>query len=297
MRWKLLPILAAVALVPPSALPGCNGDPDRDGHGNGLVIRPAPYSPRASGRNLYRLDVYYVTERLGLGRQSLMDLWRMLDDRVVPPAQRRLLAANGLRFGVGGELALKRLDAMIAGRDNVQVQKSSPVYAHQGYALDVPLGAAQHDVALLVVGPDGRPTGRHCLNATTFLRFQCLDAPDQPNTSDVFLSQWIIHGPKQPVYRQTPTGFTLVRERPRLWLEDLKTRLPVREGQILVAGPALDRPLSIGDHLFLRRQQPYTFVTTLILAPVLIAPGDVPPDADVVGETDPAGATGTRTGD
>ena len=102
------------------------------------------------------------------------------------------------------------------------------------------------------------------------------------------MSQWIIHGQKQPRYRKTATGWVKGQERPTFWFGDLRATVPLREGQVLVVGPAPEQRLSIGDHLFVNRAEPYTVVTTIVLAPRLVTAGAVPPGTSVVGEQ-PAG--------
>ena len=286
---SLVAALVAVATGLPPA--GCVEDQGPSG-------RPAPLfsaggngtpAPRGPG-DLYRLQVLYLTERTGPGAEAV-DFWRFLDETVLPPSARSLLAANGLRMAVGGEMAREQLDRAVAANANVSVERAGDIFAYEGYALDVPHGAAQDDIALLYARRDGTVGGGDLGDASAILRFQCLAAA-QPDTTDVYVSEWILHGRKQPRYRRTPTGWVEGQERPRFWFDDLKTTVPLREGQILVVGLEPGHPLSIGDHLFAARAEPYTVVTTIVLAPQLVAPGAVPPGARVVGQPD-AGDAGT----
>lgn len=280
MSTRRAAIIVCLGLA--ATLAGCDGDGAKTDEEQ-FVIRPSGQAPSEAARNLYKLQLYYITQRLGLGEETPWDFWRLLDDRVLPPEQRAHLAANGFRLAVGGELAMKRIDAAIAARPSIQVQLAPGIFARQGYALDVPYGEGQQDFALLLHRADGTVVGRDFQKGSTLVRFQCL-AGDEPNTTDVILTEWIIYGEPQPVYRPTPTGMALVKERPKFWLEDLAVRLRIREGQILVIGPELGRSLSVGEHLFVRREEPYTFVTAIILAPQLVTPGSVPPGTPVAGQ-------------
>jgi len=288
MRVPPLVIVAAlVAAVGGSALPGCAQD-------GSPADRPRPFfstaanglaAPQGKG-DLYLLQVFYLVERRGPGTEPV-DLWRFLDETVLPPAVRSCLAANGLRVAIAGEMAREQLDRALAAHRNITVQRAGDVYAHQGYALDVPYGVARQDIALIYTRADGTVCGRDFTDAGCIVRFQCL-AAEQANTTDVHMSQWIIHGQKQPRYRKTATGWVKGQERPTFWFGDLRATVPLREGQVLVVGPAPEQRLSIGDHLFVNRAEPYTVVTTIVLAPRLVAAGAVPPGTSVVGEQ-PAG--------
>ena len=88
-----------------------------------------PGSEPESQRALFRFDIYTVTERLGLDETERLGLWRFLDEGAIPASGRRLLAANGLRLGIGGNLTLDRMRALIADRRNVQIQRTPPVFS------------------------------------------------------------------------------------------------------------------------------------------------------------------------
>jgi len=49
-----------------ATLAGCDG-PEKKTGGEPYVIRPTPYASPETAQNLYRLQLYYITERLGLG--------------------------------------------------------------------------------------------------------------------------------------------------------------------------------------------------------------------------------------
>lgn len=295
MRWGTLhrTILAA-ALAAITVAAGCDNSQQRTGNG-GIHLKTMPFTSPEAARDLFQLEFYFITERLGLGDAPL-DFWKLLDESELPAAHRKTLAANGLRIGAGGELAIRRIETMLTGRDNIEIQKSGDTYARQGYPFPVPCGVAQADLPLLAVRSDGSLIGGDFATASTFFNFECLSG-DRPNTIDVLVSEWIIYGDKEPQYRTMATGgIILVGERPQLFFDELKTRCRLREGQMLAVGPAAGRNLSIGEHLLVKVKQPYRYVTTILLVPRLVAPGALPPGANVAGQTTGGGADHTATG-
>lgn len=293
MWLRLLSVSFALASLP--LLAGC---PPQDPSGNGadaggkLVLRTMNFTSPESRRALFRFDIYTITERLGLGETERLDLWRFLDEGAIPASDRRHLAANGLRLGIGGTLTLDRMRALIAERGNVQIQRTPPVFAYHGYALDIPFGVKQADMALLLSRRDGTLAGRDLRVATTWLRFQCL-SDDDAKTINVHLTPWIVYGEKQPIYQRTPTGQSLVKKRPRYWVRSLRQVLALRQGQLLAIGLSPGRNLSLGQHLLSRREEPYDLVTTLMFVPTMVTPGAVPVDTPVIGPSGaPEGAAG-----
>jgi len=272
----LLSILAAFGL----ALGGCDigRGPADEPQLNGAAARGgAPQSER----DLFQLRLVTIVERFDEGAEAApLDVWRLLDESAIPTAQRRLLAANGLRMGVGGELALERLQAALAGRPHVEVLSTTPVYAQQGYALDVPSGRAQQDFALLAGDARGSLSGFDYQGASTFIRYE-VTAGARPGTLQAAVVPWIIYGEPQAAYRRTPTGMIMVSQRPRTFLSELRTPIELRDGQLLAVGLAPGHNLSIGDHLLSQSRPPYRYVKTLIMAPRLVAPADVPPGTAV----------------
>jgi hypothetical protein len=273
--------LAAVAL----AFGGCTPPKSEGGR---AILQPRTVALQRGQANLYRLQLFYVTEQLE-GEEQPADLWRLFDQTVVPSAKRRLLAENGLRLALSGELAMKRFDALVAGNRGIQVQRVPDVYAYQGYALDAPCGAAQQDMALLYTQADGSVTGRDFLRGSTILRIQPL-ASSRPGGTDLVISEWIVHGNPQPNFTRTPTGLMPVSERPRFWFTDLETRVPLAQDQVLAVGLEPGHALSIGDHLFVSVKPPYRYVSMILVYPELVAAGAVPRDTQVVGS--PTGAGG-----
>jgi hypothetical protein len=276
-------LFLAAALATASVAAGC--DPAGPTARPSRWIEPRPSVRPEMSRDVFQLEFCLITERLGLGEQPL-DFWGLLDESSIAPEHRRLLSANGLRLGTCGELAVRRIEAMLVGRANVDVERPSgamPTVA-QGTPFMLACGLALTDMPYLVSGRDGALAGGELATASTFLNFQCL-AGDRPGTIDLQITPWASYGNKEPQYR--PMGamnVAIVNERPKYYFEELRTRVRLTEGQALVIGPVAGRNLSVGEHLFLRTAEPYRYVKTVLMAPRLVAIKDLPPGTPVAGQ-------------
>jgi hypothetical protein len=292
---KLLFVPLAVILAALAALPGCEKifNPGVTINSQRPRITPMAPDPKEADKNLYKLQLIYFTEQLGPDDQP-NDFWRFLDETVVPPGQRRTLSANGFRIAAGGDLAIDRLNSVLKPAKNMTVRQSQPIYARQGYTLDVPVGGLEGDVTILLTQPDGGLSGMDFPKAASSFRFTCRAAPE-PDACDVTVAERIIYGAPRPTYQPMPSGIpVLVNAQPIFQFDDLRTTVRLRGGQILAVGLQSDRPLSLGEHLLLSRSEMARQVTTIILMPELVAPGAVPPGVVPAGSNPPvAPAPGT----
>ena len=291
MKLPFAPLVLILLAVALAALPGC-GNIFKPG---ATVTAPRPHlvpmapDPAELARNLYKLQLFYLTEQLGPDDPP-NDFWRFLDETTIPPALRRPLAANGFRLAAGGDLAIDRLNRVLPQAKGLTVRQSPPIYARQGYTLDVPLGGPEGDVTILLAQPDGSLAGMAFPKAASSLRFTCRAAPE-PDACDVTVGQRIVYGAPQPTYRSMPSGVPLlVNAQPFFVFDDLQTTVRLRGGQIIAVGLQGDRPLSIGEHLLLARSEMSRQVTTVILLPELVAPGAVPAGVNVAGANPPVTA-------
>jgi hypothetical protein len=199
-----------------------------------MVLRPLPTDPAVTAQPLYRLQTWYLTQQVGQD-DSLSDFWRFLDETALPPQERRDLARNGLRIAIGGDLAIERLNNALPKTKGMDVRALAPIYARQGYALEVPLGTPESDLPVLYSQSDGRLTGRDFAKATVFLRLAARAAPAASST-EVLVSERIVYGNPQPEFVRTPTGMILSQERPKFLFAELLRKVTLREGQIVVVG-------------------------------------------------------------
>jgi len=253
-------------------------------------IEPRPAISPAMSSDVFQLEFCLITERLGLGEQPL-DFWGLLDESPVSVEHRQVLRANGLRLGTCGELAVRRIEAMLVGRTNVSIERPSgplPTVA-QGTPFMLACGPALADMPYLIAGRDGALTGGELATASLFLNFQCL-AGERPGSIDVQITPWAYYGAKE--LQPRPVGAMnvgLVSERPKHYFDELRTRVRLMEGQALVIGLVAGRNLSVGEHLFLKTAEPYRYVKTILLAPRLVAIKDLPPGTPVAGQVSGGG--------
>jgi len=258
----ILPALAAAVVA--CSCSWISGGGGREGK---IVLKVTPVEHAGKHRDLYRLELYYLLESRDK-RSEPADFWRFFDETVVPGQHRRLLAANGLRVAVGGELAVKRLNAVIVNQANVRARPASTVRATTQQILDVPLGVALGDCMVFYESGDGALSGREFTKASTMVRFHCR-AAERPNHTVVRVCLQIVHGDRRPKHLPTATGVIMGTELPKFRFKDLETEVTLREGQVLAVGLAPGRAMSIGRHLFARQRDGGTDVTTLLLVPVL----------------------------
>ena len=263
MRNALLVILSALA----AAVVACSCSWSSGGREGKIVLKATPVEHPGKHSDLYRLKLHYLVESRD-ERSEPVDFWRFFDETVVQGQHRRHLAANGLRVAVGGELAVKRLNAVIVNQANVRARPASTTRATAQQILDVPLGVMLGDCKVFYESDDGALSGREFTKATTMVRFHC-QAAERPNHTVVRVSLQIVHGDPQPKHLPTATGVILGTEVPKFRFKDLETEITLREGQVLAVGLAPGRAMSIGQHLFARQRDGGTDVTTLLLVPVL----------------------------
>ena len=259
----ILSVLAAAAVAS-----SCSWGNGRKG---GITLRATPVEQAGKMRDLYRLELYFVTEFQDQSGEPL-DFWRFFDETVVQGQRRRHLAANGLRVAAGGELAINRLNAVIVNQPKVVARPASTTRATPQHILDVPLGVTLSDCMVLYEAGDGAVSGREFTKATTMVRFHC-QAAERPNHTVVRVCLQIVHGDPQPKHLPTATGVILGTELPKFRFNDLETEVTLREGQVLAVGLAPGRAMSIGQHLFAQQRDGGTDVTTLLLVPVLESSG------------------------
>ncbi len=277
MKLVISPLLIILVAAAGAALPGCEINLQHDATVASQHPRLTPMAPdpKETAQNLYKLQLVYLTEQLGPDDQP-NDFWRFLDETVVPPGQRRTLAANGFRLATGGDLAIDRLNSILKPAKNMTFRQSQPIYARQGYTLDVPLGGPEGDVTILITQSDGRLWGMDFPKATSSLRITCRAAPE-PDALDLTVGERVVYGAPRPIYQPMPSGIpVLVNAQPIFPFDDLRTTIRLRGGQILAVGLQGDRPLSLGEHLLLTRSELSRQVSTVILLAELVAPGTMP---------------------
>lgn len=284
-RVILILILAALAAPLGACTPDHQSDDMLPGRTNLLDPAPAGYIPATYKGNLFELKVFYLIDRVG-PRDAPLDLLTMADETVIGPSLQSRLTANGLRLAAGGQIARETLDQALARHPDITVTPLAPVYAYEGYALDVPYGVRNQDTAVMYVQDDGALAGQEFADAVTWLRFQC-SVGEGAASINVVVSPWIQHGEAVSRYRPSPGGWIMSKARPRFWFHGLKAELEITEGQIVMLGRAPGRPMSLGDVMLLRHEEPYRYVTTIVLAPRLLAPSAVPASRAIVG-TPPA---------
>jgi hypothetical protein len=274
LRWATVLGLGCLAALP---LGGCTWRTREGPPSEGIRITAQPPPAEATKQDLYQVMVYFVTAE-SAPDQPVPDFWRFLDETYVPLAHRRLLTANGLRVAVGGRLAVERLNDTIESSERMASRLVTTVRSTPGQILDVPLGVSMADCTVFCAEPDGAVWGRDFAEAATMVRVHC-QASDRPNHTEVTITQEIVYGQPQPTLVPAGRSPVMGMAPPRYRFTELETKVVIREGDLVAVGLMPGKPQSIGDHLFVvRGQGGRRVVTTLLVQPLLVRPGQPAPD-------------------
>ncbi|MBN2582769.1 MAG: hypothetical protein JXL80_06840 [Planctomycetes bacterium] len=260
-----------LAVLAAGSLGGCTWFSGGAAGDEGIHVKVQPLPSQSQDRDLYQLQVYFLTERVDPERPT-PDFWRFFDETLLDVGRRRLLEANGLRIAAGGRLAVERLNEVIDSSDNLSSRLASSVKVTPGQILDVPLGRAMEDTTVFCTDADGTVWGREFPAATTMVRVHC-QASERPNHTEVSIAEEIVYGDPQPKHIPAGESYVMGMAPPRFRLSDLDSKIVIREGQIVAIGLSPGKPQSIGETLFAVESQGRRRVTTLLVQPVLMRPG------------------------
>ncbi len=250
----------------------------------GKIELAAPPPERPLDQLVYRLRVYYIVEMVSEA-ERVQGFWSMVDEEVVAAGQRQLLRANGMRVGVGGELALARINDALSRRQNVQLSRAPEAYGPAGMFLDIPLGRLQSDTIIIHADRSGGMSGREFNQGSAILRFQCVAQPDDPRKlNQVRLGPYILHGQPGVMTRAGIAAGETSTSQPTFPFRDLETVVRLGYGQFVMVGLEPGRKLSIGNMLFDDGQTPSRRITTVVLVPEVSWMGEVPPERLIYSE-------------
>jgi hypothetical protein len=181
--------------------------------------------------------------------------WRVADEQIVAPAERKALASNGLRIGrVIGELP-KEIETILRGEGpNRTKLEPSNILLESGQSTLISTTPHVAEVSLLV-NRDDRVTGRDYRDASGYLKL----TPRHHGAHAVSLRvvPEIQHGPVQRSFPSLPTTAGLAPQQLSIrdaqkeeTLNDLAVDLVLEEGQIALIGSRPENLRSLGTFLF-----------------------------------------------
>ncbi len=181
-------------------------------------------------------------------------VWRVADEQIVPPAQRRAWEVNGLRVGrIIGELPLELETIM---KDTSPQKKVTPIsfYVESGEATLISISDAVEQASLLL-NRDGRILGNDYKDMSGFFRVTAQH--EGSNNVSLRLAPEIHHGPVQRTFQAmqsaTPVGpqeFRINNGQLEETFRELAATMILEPGQLAVIGCRPDQKRSLGSFFF-----------------------------------------------
>jgi hypothetical protein len=181
--------------------------------------------------------------------------WRVADEQILAPAERKALASNGLRVGrVIGELP-REIETILRGEgpNRAKVEPSN-LLLESGQTTLISVTPRVAEVSLLV-NRDDRVTGRDYRDASGYLRLTARH--HGAHAVSLRVVPEIQHGPIQRSFPSLPSTAGLAPQQLSIrdaqkeeTLNDLAVDLVLEEGQIALIGSRPENLRSLGTFLF-----------------------------------------------
>ena len=183
-------------------------------------------------------------------------IWRVVDEQVIGPAERKALAVNGLRIGrIIGELP-REIDSILKEEQGPNQTKVVPsnILLESGQQTLISTSPRVAEVNLLITRDDG-VTGRPDRDASGYFRL----TPHHHGEHAVSLRlvPEVHHGPIQRTFPSVPNAAGLAPQELTIRdaqqeesLRELAVDLVLEEGQVAVIGCRPEDPQSLGTFLF-----------------------------------------------
>ena len=230
---------------------GCALDKNGSGPGN-VFTRIGGHSGQIIEPKRCLLKVAILSRPFG--DPTINDVvWRVADEQVIPPAERRAWEVNGLRVGrIVGELPLE-LEAIL--KETAPQKKVNPTnfFVDSGEPTLI-IVSATVDQASLLLNRDNRIFGNDYRDASGFFRV----TPQQEGANNVSLRlvPEIHHGPVQRTFQALPTAapigpqeFMINNGQQEETIRELATTLVLEPGQIAVIGYRPEYKRSLGNFM------------------------------------------------
>jgi hypothetical protein len=180
-------------------------------------------------------------------------VWRVADEQIIPPAERRALEVNGLRVGrISGEVPLELEAALNETSPQKKVIPTNFV-VDSGEATLIIVSSSVEQASLLL-NRDNRIFGNDYRDVSGFFRV----TPQQEGASNVSLRlvPEIHHGPVQRTFQAQPTAapvgpqqFMINHGQQEETIRELATTLMLEPGQIAVIGYRPEYKRSLGNFM------------------------------------------------
>lgn len=266
--------LAAVACC--VALAACSCEPATPVKGLGIHGKRL-IDPTLAGKPAFQLRFTFIRHRMAASAKS-DDLWRFFDEGVLPEDARALWNKNDLRAGLGGQIAVDRVNKLLTTRSEDYTFIQKVVGLREGTEMAVALtgsialpatgGSRRGEVIrLLYENETGQKMGRSFTDTAVRFIIRCRTDPDDPEYIRIKMTPQVVHGREVPRFVRTRTGIVSRRTRPRFTFGFLSAEVRVPPKNVLILGGRQTSPLSLGGHFFFDRQATDTWSTIVVIVP------------------------------
>jgi hypothetical protein len=245
---RLSPTIATAGLL---IVAGCALDKNGSRPGN-VVARIGGHSGQLIEPKRCLLKVAIVTRPFG-DRTLNEVVWRVADEQIIPPAERRAWEVNGLRVGrIVGELPLE-LEAIL--KDTTPQNKVNPTnfFVDSGEPTLIAVSETVNEASLLL-NRENRIVGRDYHEPSGF--FRLTPAHDGPNNVSLRMVPEIHHGPIQRTFQALPNATPLGPQEFRInngqqedTIREMATTLVLEPGQVAVIGCRPEFKRSLGSFM------------------------------------------------
>jgi hypothetical protein len=245
---KLSPTIAIAGLL---IVAGCALDKNGSHPGN-VVARIGGHSGQLIEPKRCLLKVAIVTRPFG-DRTLNEVVWRVADEQIIPPAERRTWEVNGLRVGrIVGELPLE-LEAIL--KDTSPQNKVNPTnfVVDSGEPTLIAVGEPVNEASLLL-NRENRIIGRDYREPGGF--FRLTPQHEGPNNVSLRMVPEIHHGPIQRTFQALPNATPLGPQEFRInngqqeeTIREMATSLVLEAGQVAVIGCRPEFKRSLGTFM------------------------------------------------
>jgi hypothetical protein len=244
--------LAASAFAGILIVAGCTLDKDGKGLGNTFN--------RVGGHSGELLEPKRCLLKVAILSRPFSDplihdvIWRVADEQMIPPKDRRAWEVNGLRLGrIIGELPLE-LEALLKDTESPNKVTPTSFFVQSGEPTLVSVSQAVGQASLLM-NRDNRIFGNDYKDVSGYFRVTARH--ETANNVSLRLVPEIHHGPVQRTFQALPTAapispqeFSIKNGQQEETIRELATSMVLEPGQVAVIGCRPDQKRSVGTFFF-----------------------------------------------
>jgi len=216
--------------------------------------------------------IVFDVERFLLPYQQYLlldaEIWKLVDELRVSPAQVSLLRGNGLRWGVAGraEVAMLR-DVM--GMQDIRAERSRQAM-QSGWPLTLDLGSTADDQIVYTYDADGRMQGTTFDSTSKLLHVEYrVEIVEQTPHTVLSVTPELFKESEKPQYDLRDGQIRREKQYEGRVFRELSAEMDTSPGEAIVIGPVCGRRFTVGSTLLGDELSTGPWVTLLVIHPEL----------------------------